>query len=401
MKSDLEIAVKEFREGGFVIVTDDADRENEGDLFLLASAATTEKIGFMIRYTSGVICVAMTEERSRELHLPLMVKQNQDTKRTAFTVTVDVKHGITTGISAEERANTIRALADLNSTAEDFIRPGHIFPLIAVEGGLAARRGHTEAVVEMCYRAGATPVGVISELVNEDGSMLRGQALIDFAIAHEIPTVTIEELSRSLSPKEQKTNEKFAWAKLPRTNANWRISTYSGQGGVAHAVMVLGEFPNSGTLLRIHSECLTGDVLGSLRCDCGDQLASAMSEIEKNGSGIVIYLREHEGRGIGLSEKIRAYRLQDQGLDTVDANLALGHEVDERDFNDAVEILNDLGLNEVQLLTNNPMKVETLNNAGIKVTSKPLVIHPNPHNIGYLTAKSERLGHTFSDREDA
>lgn len=401
MMSDLEIAVKEFRDGGFVIVTDDADRENEGDLFLLASAATTEKIGFMIRYTSGVICVAMTEERSRELHLPLMVKQNQDTKRTAFTVTVDVKHGITTGISAEERANTIRALADLNSTAEDFIRPGHIFPLIAVEGGLAARRGHTEAVVEMCYRAGATPVGVISELVNEDGSMLRGQALIDFAIAHEIPTVTIEELSRSLSPKEQKTNEKFAWAKLPRTNANWRISTYSGQGGVAHAVMVLGEFPNSGPLLRIHSECLTGDVLGSLRCDCGDQLASAMSEIEKNGSGIVIYLREHEGRGIGLSEKIRAYRLQDEGLDTVDANLALGHEVDERDFNDAVEILNDLGLNEVQLLTNNPMKVETLNNAGIKVTSRPLVIHPNPHNIGYLTAKSERLGHTFSDREDA
>jgi 3,4-dihydroxy 2-butanone 4-phosphate synthase/GTP cyclohydrolase II len=401
VNSELDVAVNEFRDGGFVIVTDDADRENEGDLFLLASAATTEKIGFMIRYTSGVICVAMTEERSRELHLPLMVKQNQDTKRTAFTVTVDVKHGITTGISAEERANTIRALADVNSTAEDFIRPGHIFPLIAVEGGLAARRGHTEAVVEMCYRAGATPVGVISELVNEDGSMMRGQALFDFAKAHKIPMVTIEELSRSLSPKEQKRNEKFAWAKLPRANADWRISTYSGQGGVAHAVMALGDLAKSGTLLRIHSECLTGDVLGSLRCDCGDQLASAMSEIEKSGSGIVIYLREHEGRGIGLSEKVRAYRLQDEGLDTVDANLALGHEIDERDFNDAVDILKDLGVKEVQLLTNNPMKVQTLKNAGIRVTSKPLVIHPDPHNIGYLKAKSERLGHTLSDREDA
>ncbi|MBM3656141.1 MAG: 3,4-dihydroxy-2-butanone-4-phosphate synthase [Actinobacteria bacterium] len=402
MASELEKAMRDFRRGGFVIVTDDADRENEGDLFLLASAATTEKIGFMIRHTSGVICVAMTEERSRQLHLPLMVRQNQDTKRTAFTVTVDVKHGITTGISAEERANTIRALADATSSAEDFVRPGHIFPLIAHEGGLAARRGHTEAVVEMCYRAGATPAGVISELVNDDGSMMRGQSLRDFASEHSISMITIEELSRSLAPSKKKVSKEFDWARLPLAKADWRIATHSGQGGVTHAVLALGELDQGETLVRIHSECLTGDVLGSMRCDCGNQLASAMEEIEKFGSGLVIYLREHEGRGIGLSEKIRAYRLQDEGLDTVDANLALGHEIDERDFQDAVEILNDLGIEEVLLLTNNPAKVKTLQEAKIKVVTKALVVAPNPHNVAYLKAKSERLGHVLSEnRRDA
>lgn len=395
MISDLDSALRAFQSGGFVIVTDDADRENEGDLFLLASAATTEKIGFMIRYTSGVICVAMTEERSRQLHLPLMVKQNQDTKRTAFTVTVDVKHGITTGISAEERANTIRALADSSSSAEDFIRPGHIFPLIADEGGLAARRGHTEAVVEMCLRAGAAPVGVISELVNEDGSMMRGDALQKFAEEHSIPIVTIEELSRSISPTKKKEVEKLEWAKLPRSNSNWRIATHSGQGGVTHAVLALGEISKQGTLLRIHSECLTGDVLGSRRCDCGDQLATAMDEMERKGSGLVIYLREHEGRGIGLGEKIRAYRLQDEGLDTVDANLALGHEIDERDYQDAVEILRDLEIEEVILLTNNPEKIKSLKEAGIKTETQSLSTQPNPHNLDYLRAKSQRLGHNI------
>lgn len=402
MPNELDRAITTFREGGFVIVTDDADRENEGDLFLIASAATTEKIGFMIRYTSGVICVAMTEERSRQLHLPLMVKQNQDTKRTAFTVTVDVKHGITTGISAQERANTIRALADLASTAEDFIRPGHIFPLIAHEGGLAARRGHTEAVVEMCNRAGATPVGVISELVNEDGSMMRGEALRDFASEHSIPMITIEELSRSLAPSSKKPSERFEWARLPKMNGDWRIATHSGQGGVTHAVLALGDLTAREMLVRIHSECLTGDVFGSMRCDCGDQLGSAMKEIEEKGSGLVIYLREHEGRGIGLGEKIRAYRLQDEGLDTVDANLALGHGIDERNFQDSVEILGDLGIEDVILLTNNPTKVKTLRDAGISVETRSLVVSPNPHNFAYLKAKSERLGHALDEnRKDS
>ncbi len=398
MATEMHLALDKFKSGGFVIVTDDADRENEGDLFLLASAATTEKIGFMIRHTSGVICVAMTEERSRQLHLPLMVKQNQDTKRTAFTVTVDVKHGITTGISAQERANTIRALADSNSTAEDFIRPGHIFPLIADEGGLAARRGHTEAVIEMCLRAGETPVGVISEIVNEDGSMMRGSALFEFAKKFEIPIISIEELSKTLSPVKPRSSEKLDWAKLPRNDKNWRIATHSGQGGVTHSVMALGEI-RSGTLLRIHSECLTGDVFGSMRCDCGDQLSIALSEIEAAGSGVIIYLREHEGRGIGLSEKIRAYKLQDEGLDTVDANLALGHEADERDYQDAVEILKDLGISKVSLLTNNPDKERALSAAGIQVKTKKIGVKPNQHNIEYLRVKAERMGHLNIEKE--
>lgn len=401
MSLSIDKALDVFRDGGFVIVTDDVDRENEGDLFLLASAATTEKIGFMIRYTSGVICVAMTEERSRQLHLPLMVKQNQDTKRTAFTVTVDAKHEITTGISAKERANTIRALADLTSTAEDFIRPGHIFPLIAHEGGLAARRGHTEAIVEMCKLVGENHVGVISELVNEDGSMMRGENLIKFASEQNIPILSIAQLLKTLdvtntvnSPKEINLN----WAELPRSSSGqiekWQITTFLGRGGVDHALLKFGSIDSKHPLLvRIHSECLTGDVLGSLRCDCGSQLERAMNEIERAGSGLVIYLRDQEGRGIGLSEKIKAYQLQDQGLDTVDANLALGHNIDERDFGDAAEILNSLRINSVILLSNNPEKLESLISTGIKASLQFLSGEINTFNEKYVATKKERLGH--------
>jgi 3,4-dihydroxy 2-butanone 4-phosphate synthase / GTP cyclohydrolase II len=401
MSLSIDKALDVFRDGGFVIVTDDVDRENEGDLFLLASAATTEKIGFMIRYTSGVICVAMTEERSRQLHLPLMVKQNQDTKRTAFTVTVDAKHEITTGISAKERANTIRALADLTSTAEDFIRPGHIFPLVAHEGGLAARRGHTEAIVEMCKLVGENHVGVISELVNEDGSMMRGEDLIRFASEQNIPILSIAQLLKTLdvtntvnSPKEINLN----WAELPRSSSGqiekWQITTFLGRGGVDHALLKFGSIDSKHPLLvRIHSECLTGDVLGSLRCDCGSQLERAMNEIERAGSGLVIYLRDQEGRGIGLSEKIKAYQLQDQGLDTVDANLALGHNIDERDFGDAAEILNSLRINSVILLSNNPEKLESLTSTGIKASLQFLSGEINTFNEKYVATKKERLGH--------
>ena len=399
MKTNLDEVIQHFKSGGFVIVTDDEDRENEGDLFLLASEATTEKIGFMIRHTSGVICVAMTEARSRELHLPLMVRQNQDTKRTAFTVTVDVKHGITTGISAEERANTIRALANRESKAEDFIRPGHIFPLIAVAGGLAERRGHTEAVVDLCLRAGGEPVGVISELVNEDGSMMRGEALREFATQYQIPMITIEELAKQLSSHGTSGPREFEWAKLPRSSGDWKIATRAGRGGVVHAVLRYGELERTNTILRIHSECLTGDVFVSLRCDCGEQLAGAINEIERAGSGLVIYLREHEGRGIGLDEKVKAYLLQDQGLDTVDANLALGHGVDERDYHDAAEILRDLGISGVTLLTNNQDKVQALTESGIKTSVKPLIVKANPHNMDYLKTKSKRLGHMLTEKE--
>ena len=405
--SQIRSALDSFKKGGFVIVTDDEKRENEGDLFLLASAATKEKLAFMIRYTSGVICVAMTEARSRELHLPLMVKNNQDTKRTAFTVTVDAKAGITTGISAEERANTIRTLADSKATAEDFVRPGHIFPLIAHENGLLGRQGHTEAVVEMCRMVGDVEVGVISELVNEDGSMMRGSALQQFSVQHQIPVVTIAtlvQLLRDESKDNPRTSDRKAsplhWADLPRRNVisdqnqNWQITTFSGRGGVDHAVLRFGALPkNERALLRIHSECLTGDVLGSLRCDCGSQLERAMSLIESHGSGLVIYLRDQEGRGIGLSEKIRAYELQDQGLDTVEANLALGHDVDERDFADAVEILHQLGLLQVTLLTNNPQKLQTLLEAGISATAEDLHGDLNEFNQKYIQTKRERLGH--------
>ncbi|MEN9542951.1 MAG: hypothetical protein RL239_604, partial [Actinomycetota bacterium] len=270
----LDAALKLFKNGGFVIVTDDEGRENEGDLFLLASAATTEKLAFMIRYTSGVICVAMTEARSRQLHLPLMVKNNQDNKRTAFTVTVDAKHGITTGISAEERAITIKALGDVSATAEDFVRPGHIFPLVANENGLLARQGHTEAVVEMCRIVGASEVGVISELVNEDGSMMRGAQLDEFSKQHDIPIVTIAALLEriNLELKSQKKGDeaeldnpaqKLHWALLPKTSgnsqgaANWKIASYSGRAGVDHAILQLGEISKTTpTLVRIHSECL-------------------------------------------------------------------------------------------------------------------------------------------------
>ena len=401
MSLSIDKALDVFRDGGFVIVTDDVDRENEGDLFLLASAATTEKIGFMIRYTSGVICVAMTEERSRQLHLPLMVKQNQDTKRTAFTVTVDAKHEITTGISAKERANTIRALADSTSTAEDFIRPGHIFPLVAHEGGLAARRGHTEAIVEMCKLVGENHVGVISELVNEDGSMMRGENLIKFASEQNIPILSIAQLLKTLDVSNKVNSQKevsLNWAELPRSSSGqiekWQITTFLGRGGVDHALLKFGSIDSKQPLLvRIHSECLTGDVLGSLRCDCGSQLERAMNEIERAGSGLVIYLRDQEGRGIGLSEKIKAYQLQDQGLDTVDANLALGHNIDERDFGDAAEILHSLRIDSVILLSNNPEKLESLTSTGIKASLQFLSGEINTFNEKYVATKKERLGH--------
>ena len=413
---NFESALKRFKGGGFVIVTDDEKRENEGDLFLLASAATTEKLAFMIRYTSGVICVAMTESRSRQLHLPLMVKNNQDTKRTAFTVTVDAKAGITTGISAEERARTITLLADQTATAEDFIRPGHIFPLIAHEAGLKGRQGHTEAVVELCRLAEDVEVGVISELVNEDGSMMRGEELQEFSRKQDIPIVTIGELLKIVevpqsnieSSDTRKTSEhgnRLHWADLPRSsNATWKISTYVGRGGVDHAILQFGLGldnenvqakldPEKSTLVRVHSECLTGDVLGSMRCDCGSQLHLAMELIEKTGAGMIIYLRDQEGRGIGLSEKVRAYELQDQGLDTVEANLALGHDVDERDFNDAADILKALGVINVTLLTNNPAKLQTLRDSGIRTSLQPLHGTTNPFNKRYIETKRERLGH--------
>ena len=395
---NLEAALAEFARGKFVIITDDESRENEGDLMLLAEKATQESIGFMVRYTSGVICVAITQEIARTLDLPPMVKRNQDQKRTAYTVSVDVLEGNTTGISAEERANTIKRLANPDARSSDFMRPGHVFPLIAHNDLFESRQGHTEAGVVMAHLVGARPATAISEIVMEDGSMARGEDLKRFAAEHEIPIFTMQELitySQDRLPEIAKAAVEYSWAKLPRADAEWSIAVHNSAGGAEHAILRFGS-PGPDALLRLHSECLTGDAFSSKRCDCGDQLAAATEAIEEAGSGYIIYLRDHEGRGIGLKEKIAAYQLQDAGMDTVDANLALGHDVDERDWNDAIEIIANLGITEVGLLTNNPQKTEALRAAGISVQIVDLQTHVQPENRDYLLTKKNRLSHTLT-----
>jgi 3,4-dihydroxy 2-butanone 4-phosphate synthase/GTP cyclohydrolase II len=396
--SAFEAALAAYRNGDLIIVTDDADRENEGDLMILAEKATAEKVAFMVRHTTGILCVAMTQERARTLHLPLMVEENQDSKKTAFTVSVDYKPGITTGVSAQERSNTVRALADLSVSASDFIRPGHVFPLIADNGGLAARGGHTEAGVALSQIVGAQPLCLLSEIVNDDGSMARGQSLVAFATEYSIPVISVGELkayvqANPVKLSEARTEFKFEWAQLPLRTGMWKIATFPGLRQREHAVIAFGE-AGVKPMVRIHSECFTGDVVHSQRCDCGEQLEQSINLIQAHGLGYIIYLRDHEGRGIGLTEKIKAYQLQDQGMDTIDANLHLGHEIDARDWNDAVAIVRALGLQDIVILTNNPNKVAALKNAGLEVTQQPLVIVSNKFNEKYLATKEEKLGHT-------
>lgn len=391
--SNLEKALNDFKAGKFVIVTDDESRENEGDLFILGSAVTPEQMGFMVRYTSGVICAAMTEEVANRLELPYMVKRNQDSKQTAFTISVDAKDGLTTGISAAERAKTLNLLANRISISTDFVRPGHIFPLIANNGGLKVRQGHTEAAVVMASAINADPVVAISELVNEDGSMMRGDSLFEFASTHKIEIITIEELAKHFGDITFGNLKEIRWAKLPRKENDWLIGIHRNNFGVEHAILKFGQANGINPLIRMHSECLTGDVLGSARCDCGDQLAKAFSEIEAHGYGYILYLRDHEGRGIGLGAKIEAYILQDAGFDTVDANLKLGHQVDQREWQDAADILNLLGISELTLLTNNPEKVAKLKGFGFEVARKALQAEVNPSNEFYLKTKQTRLKH--------
>ena len=396
--SNLQAALTAYKNGDLIIVTDDADRENEGDLMILAEKATAEKVAFMVRHTTGILCVAMTQERARTLHLPLMVEENQDSKKTAFTVSVDYKPGITTGVSAKERSNTVRALADTSVVASDFIRPGHVFPLIADNGGLAARGGHTEAGVALSQIVGAEPLCLLSEIVNDDGSMARGQSLIAFATEHQIPVVSVDEikayvLANPVVSKKEAAQFKFEWAQLPLRSGMWKIATFPGLRQREHAVIAFGD-AGVKPMVRIHSECFTGDVVHSQRCDCGEQLEASINLIQAHGHGYIIYLRDHEGRGIGLTEKIKAYQLQDQGMDTIDANLHLGHEIDARDWNDAVAIVRALCLQDLVILTNNPNKVAALRNAGLEVTQQPLVIVSNKFNEKYLATKEEKLGHT-------
>ena len=392
-------ALSAFRDGSFVIVTDDFDRENEGDLIAPASFMDIAKMAFMVRHTSGVVCVAMDSEHARALALPPMVSRNEDSKGTAFTITVDVKEGLTTGISAQERANTARALSDPTSVASDFVRPGHIFPLIAHPDGLAGRRGHTEAGVALCQLTGLPRTAVLSELVNDDGSMMRGAQLREFAQQWNIPTISIAELAELnfSNPIITTHADIAAQSLLPRSSAHWKIMVVKGAEGDENVLLTLGSDDfideSNGPLVRIHSECFTGEVLGSTRCECGPQLQSSLSLIEEEGRGVLIYLRGHEGRGIGLIEKIRAYALQDNGLDTVDANLALGHEIDERKWHDAIELLELLHLRKIRLLTNNPEKVAALEGAGIDVEIIPLVVGQNKSNARYLASKRDRMGH--------
>ncbi len=393
--SNIDKVLADFKAGKFVIVTDDENRENEGDLILLADKASAENIGFMVRYTSGVICGVITSDTAKRLKLPLMVKRNEDNHTTAFTVTVDVIAGRSTGISAEERANTLRALANEKSVATDFARPGHVFPLVSVPGGLHERRGHTEASIALCELTNSNTAAVLSELVNDDGTMMRGAQIADFGAAHGLQIISIEELAQLFEKKAQPNVESLEWAKLPMGDADWQISTYISPTGAEHAVLKFAADKAVKPLVRIHSECLTGDVFGSKRCDCGPQLQEAIRLIEANGNGYVIYLRDHEGRGIGLAEKIRAYVLQDAGQDTVEANISIGQPVDDRTYEDAVAIIKRLSLDELTLLTNNPEKSAALSDEGIRVDIQSLQVSANIHNKKYLETKRDKLNHAL------
>ena len=386
--------MEELRQGRPVILVDDEDRENEGDLIMAAEHVTPEWVNFMLRECRGLLCVALTEERARALDLPLMVERNQDPQGTRFTVSVDAR-GTTTGISAFERAATIRLLADPEATAQDFRRPGHIFPLVARPGGVLRRAGHTEATVDLLRLAGLRPVGSLIEILKEDGTMARLPDLLEFAGRHGLKVGTIADLIRYRLEKGDLYVKREAEALLPTRFGEFRILGYRDSlTGEEHAALVMGSWdPEEPVLVRMHSECLTGDALHSLRCDCGFQRDLALERISKEGKGVLVYLRQ-EGRGIGLINKIRAYHLQDQGLDTVEANLALGFPPDLRDYGVGAQILYDLGVRKMRLLTNNPRKVKALSGFGIEIVERiPLRAGDNPHNERYLQAKKEKLGH--------
>lgn len=391
----VEDAIAAIGRGEIVVVVDDEDRENEGDLIMAAEFATEEKLAFFVRHTSGVICAPVTDERADELDLPLMVSQNTEALRTAFTVTVDYRHGTSTGISAADRALTIRAMVDPTTTAADFARPGHIFPLRAREGGVLKRAGHTEAALDLARLAGVAEGGVLCEIVNEDGSMARVPDLVEFAEEHELLFISIADLIR-YRRRTEKLVDRFSEATIPTAHGDFQAVVYESLlDGEQHVAFVLGEpAGKQDVLVRVHSECLTGDIFGSLRCDCGPQLDQALAKIAEAGEGVLVYLRGHEGRGIGLGHKIRAYGLQDQGRDTVDANLDQGLPADSREYGIGAQILVDLGVTTMRLMTNNPAKYGGLDGFGLEVTGRvPLQTVPTPHNIAYLRTKQERLGH--------
>lgn len=387
--ASIDAALEALRAGRPVLVLDDEDRENEGDVVLAAQTATAEWMAWTIRHSSGYICAPMTDAIADRLDLPLMVPHNQDSLRTAYTVTVDAAAGVTTGISAADRTRTIGVLADPDATADDLIRPGHVVPLRAREGGVFTRRGHTEATVDLCRLAGLEPVGAIGELVHDTGEMMRTTDVLALGAEHGLPVITIEAL---VAWRERHDRvEPVAASQLPTRHGRFTVHGFRDRRtGAEHVALV----KPGGARVRVHSECLTGDAFGSARCDCGPQLDAALDDVGRNG-GVVVYLRGHEGRGVGLLDKLRAYAEQDAGADTVDAQTNLGLPVDDREYAAAAAILLHLGITEVQLLTNNPDKPAELQQHGITVTQQiPLHVGETPDNAAYLATKRTRMGHT-------
>lgn len=384
-----------FGRGEFVVVLDDVDRENECDLIIAASAMTEEKMKFLLRHSTGVVCCALEPSRVDALQLPPMVADNTESHQTAFTVSVDYSHGTSTGISAADRAATVRALADPAVNACEFRRPGHVFPLRARPGGVLKRAGHTEAGVDLAQLAGLHGAAAICEMVDANQDMMRGAQAVEFAAEHGLAITTVAELIRHRSRTESMVTRAGS-APIPTVHGLFESHAYtSALDATEHVAFVFGEIGDGAdVLVRVHSECLTGDLFGSLRCDCGPQFQQALAEIAEEGRGVLVYLRGHEGRGIGLAHKLRAYALQDRGFDTVDANLELGLPVDSRDYGIGAEILRDLGVRSMVLLTNNPGKYGGLSGHGLTINGRrSLIIAPNVHNEGYLRTKAERMGH--------
>jgi len=396
----VEAALAEIAAGRPVIVVDDQGRENEGDLIMAADAVTPEWMAFIVRHSSGLVCLPMTGTALDRLDIPAMVQQNDDRMETAFAVSVDARTGVTTGISARDRARTARLLADPGTEAGDLVRPGHLLPLRARDGGVLVRPGHTEAAVDLARLAGREPAGVIAELVEDDGSMRRAVSCRAFADDHHLVMISIEDLVAYRRREESLVGRVVATRMPTRHGVLTAIGYADGTNGDGHLALVAGlgsdgRMPSGdAVLVRVHSECLTGEVLASSRCDCGPQLDASIAQIVAAGRGVIVYLRGHEGRGIGLLSKLQAYALQDQGLDTVDANTELGLPVDARGYTAAADILSDLGVRSVRLLTNNPAKVEALDRHGIEVSERiPLLVGAHPENLRYLAAKRDRMGH--------
>lgn len=395
-------AVAEIAAGRPVVVVDDADRENEGDLIFAAELATPELVAFMVRYTSGYICVPLTEGECDRLDLPPMHHTNQDRRGTAYTVTVDAREGVSTGISAADRSHTIRLLANAATGPTDLARPGHVVPLRAREGGVLRRPGHTEAAVDLTRLAGLRPAGVLCELVNDDGTMMRLPDLEKFCAEHGLVLITIADLIAHRRRTEKQV-ELVADARMPTPHGVFRALGYRSEHDSAeHVALVMGDLGDGrDVLVRVHSECLTGDVFGSLRCDCGPQLDAALARVAREGRGVVLYVQGHEGRGIGLLHKLQAYQLQDNGRDTVDANLDLGLPADARDYGTGAQILYDLGVRSMRLLTNNPAKRAGLEGYGLTISGREgLPVRPHPENVRYLRTKRDRMGHLLDELDE-